>query len=331
MNQSAIVTKDQLVRDLRNIGLEKGDCVSLAVSFKHIGFVDCGPKGFIDAVREVVGSEGTLLANTHTPSFPLSHIDKGFIFDSRTEPLTGLLPKIMLEEKDAVRSRHPTCSIVALGSLANYLTQDHDENARPYLPYEKLALINGKCLFIGTENRLVAIRHEAQRRAGLFCVPKYQGAQYRDRAGKVGLFVWTYPPCMKVLTRLTPRLQKMGMINMGKIGNGPSIIAHANSLLDAMTFLLTHEPERYLCDDPFCVDCREIEYKLKLFGKVEDPLFFQRSFVFRRIAHARNRFFIISNNRLFFVAKNKRQMLRPVDTSEALYRRFTNFLQKITR
>jgi aminoglycoside N3'-acetyltransferase len=305
MSQTTI-TKADLVRDLKNSGLKKGDHISIALSFKQLGFVDGGPEKVADAFREVVGSEGTIFANAHTKSFPLCAIDKKYIFDQKTPAITGLFPNTLLKQQDALRSRHPTCSIVAIGKLAHYLTEDHNEFSRPYLPYEKLAAINGKCLFIGTDSRLVAIRHEAQHRAGLFCVPKYHGVQYRNQQGQTQIFTYMFPPCMKALGKLTLKLEENNVIQVNKVGNAPAVIGYAKDILDSTTQILLNEPENYLCDDPFCIYCRELEKSKKLYDKIENPHLFQKSLLLRHTIHLRNKIILAYINRVSLVEKNQK-------------------------
>ena len=161
-----LIEKDQLKSNLRQLGITKGDHIAVTLSFKSIGFVKGGPDALIDSLLEIIGPEGTLMMNAYTLSFPIAEIDPDYIFNPETTvPYTGLVPRTLMKRKDSIRSLHPTCSIVATGKLSKYLTDGHDEHSRAFLPYERLAQIGGKYLCIGINNRLVAIRHEAQRKA----------------------------------------------------------------------------------------------------------------------------------------------------------------------
>src|SRR3972149_5200118 len=164
-SEQVTIKKDRLKADLRQMGITKGAHVAVALSFKSIGFVKGKPDAFIDSLLEVIGPEGTVMMNTFTLSFPIAEINPDYVFDPEsTIPYTGLIPRTLMKRKDAVRSRHPTCSVVAIGRLATYLTDGHDEHSNPFLPYERLAQVDGKLLCIGVNDRLVAFRREAQRR-----------------------------------------------------------------------------------------------------------------------------------------------------------------------
>jgi len=62
-----------------------------------------------------------------TRNLPLGRLksDKvDYLFDYRTTPaVTGLISEVFRNQKDAIRSRHPTNSVVALGQLAEFVTE----------------------------------------------------------------------------------------------------------------------------------------------------------------------------------------------------------------
>jgi aminoglycoside 3-N-acetyltransferase len=279
----------QLEADLKKIGVCEGDHIAVALSFKSIGSVNGGPDALIDALISVIGSKGTLMMNAYTLFFSVSEIDPNFVFDNDTVPLTGVVPQTLLKHKGAIRSRHPIFSVVAIGHLAMYLTEGHDESSNPYLPFEKLAKIGGKCLFIGIDGRLVAVRHEAQRRAGLFAVPMFIGVQYKSKEGETKLFVTVNPACTSRLPEFTPKLEKMRILKRGKIGMALSIIGPADKIIDSMSMMLKNDPTLNLCDSIYCLHCRELERQLDLYEKIENPRYFQKSMLFRRLISFRNK------------------------------------------
>src|SRR3990170_6841932 len=117
------VTKEQLASDLGKIGIGNGDHVAVSLSLKSIGYVLGGADAFIDSLLDVVGSEGTIMMNAFTQSFPIAEINPDYVFDSEsTIPYTGLVPRALIKRKESIRSRHPTCSVVATGRMAEYLT-----------------------------------------------------------------------------------------------------------------------------------------------------------------------------------------------------------------
>jgi aminoglycoside 3-N-acetyltransferase len=319
---NAAIDKADLIADLSKIGIAKGDHLAVALAFKKIGFVKGGPDVFIDALKETVGTEGTLLLNAHTNSFNLCAIDPDYVFDQQTTPpMVGLVPTVFWKRKDAIRSRHPTCSVAVWGKMASYLVDGHDEHStNPYLPYVKLMETGGKFLFIGTENRLVAIRHEAQRQAGLFQSDSLRAVKYKRLDGRVSVFTWVYPPCAQALPALVPKLEKMGLVHRGKIGEARSLLC-SGEVLNVMTQMLKQDPTLTLCDDVYCVNCRELEHKLNLYPRIRNPRVFQRSQLIRETLHIRNKVVQQHYNRLRFQRPNQSRLLEPVSVQETVLRR----------
>ena len=285
------IDKDQLKSDLGKIGLKRGSHIAVTLSFKSIGFVEGGPDVFIDAILDVVGPDGTLMMNTFTRLFPLSEIDPKFVFDPASSfPWTGIVPSTLMKRKNAIRSRHPICSVVAVGKHAKYLTDGHDENAQnEHLPYTRLAQIHGEYLCIGLEDRFVAIRHEAQRRAGLFIIPKFSGVLYKNPKEQIRLYILRNAPCTGTQPRLVPKLVKDGIVKRGQIGMAPSTFAPANALIETMASMLRKDPTLNLCNDLFCTECRELERKLNLYDRIKNPRFFQKNTIARKMIVLRNK------------------------------------------
>ena len=274
-----VIPKQKLIQDLEKIGVRKGDTLAVPASFKNIGPVEGGPEGFIDALLEAIGPDGTLMMNTFTKSFPIYAISQEYVFNHKSSICwTGILPNTLRKHKSAIRSKHPVASVVAIGKEAEYLTAKHDAKSTLYLPYSKLAEINGKFLAVGIGHNLVAIRHEAQRVAGLFdIVHEFRGVQYLDDRGNVNVYVYNNPPCVKRLPELFHAIRKEGFLREGKIGNAYSILAPAKDLLDCMSRELRRNPAANLCNDIKCLWCRETERKLDLYEKISNPEIFQRT------------------------------------------------------
>lgn len=310
-SQNRKVTKQQLIEDLTKIGINKGDLVAVTLSLKSIGYVQGGPNAFIDALIETVGPKGTIMMNTFTHSASIFSLPKEVYDPKSSIPYTGLVPTTMMKRKDAIRSRHPTCSVTAIGYLADYLTKDHDLKANTYLPYEKLAKSNGKYLCIGLGNRLVAIRHEAQRRAGLFIVPVFLGVYFKNMAGKKELFVRKIAPCKKNLGNLVPLVDQKIKLTRNRIGFADSILANANELLEAMTEILRKNPQLNLCRDLLCFKCRELERRLNLYSKIENPRLFQKNPIIRTAIFGANKLILTQfRNAIIFNKKTNSKIVK---------------------
>jgi aminoglycoside 3-N-acetyltransferase len=277
------VEKERLISDLKEMGLNQGDHVSIASALSKVGNIIGGPEAFIDAAIEVIGSEGTLMVNTHNRFFHISQIKAAnnyTPFDSLSTPCwTGLVSETLRKNPQAIRSRHPTNSVAAMGRKAGYLTEGHGPHSRPYQPYSRLAELGGKSLFIGLGDNLVALRHEAQYIAGLFdVVPIEMCINYIDEDGKTRLFSGAdVYACTRALHRLVPLMRDGGALKEGMVGNAPSILVSTKEALDLMAELLRNDPSLSLCNNITCIWCRELERRMNLYKNIKNPMPFQEN------------------------------------------------------
>lgn len=280
------ITKEKIISDLKNIGIKLGDTLYVALSYKSLGPVAGGPESVIDALIETIGPNGTLMMNAHIRPYHFSLIktkNEVQIYDHKSTPTyTGIVPELFRKREGTIRSIHPVISVTAKGKQAKYLTDDHDENSNPYLPYIKLIELGGKMLFIGIGDNLVGIRHLAQQLAGLSTkVPLWYSVKYRDEKGKIkSYFCKDMFGCKTKLPELVPLIRKMGYINDVKVGNANAILAPSKEVLDAMTKILKKSPYLNLCDDVSCYWCRELERRMDLYKQIEKPNFFQKNLLF---------------------------------------------------
>lgn len=281
------ITKEHLIDDLKTLGVKKGDLLAVGASFKSIGNVKEGPDAVIDALIEAVGDDGTIMFNTYTRKFQLSDIRAGkidYVFDHRYTPaITGILPETFRKRKNSIRSTHPTNSISALGNYAKYLTECHNPKSHAYFPYSKLAEKNGKMLCIGIGDNIVGLRHEAQYLAGLLTkIPFEIGVKYYDETSIQQLFIRDDPAgCIAKLPLLVPPLREKGIVRDGNIGNAHSIIIRAKEALEEMTTALKENTVEYLCDDFFCLWCRELEKRMNLYNLISSKKTFQKNSILR--------------------------------------------------
>jgi len=271
-DNSSEININRLIHDLKAIGVGPGDHLGLGISLKKIGRVTGGPNVLIDSLLEVVGAEGTLMIPAYTKNFHLSLL-KGnrvnYVFDHLQTPVaTGIVPETLRKRPDALRSRHPTNSVAAIGRYSDFLTKGHDERAPAYSPYSKLGQINGKILCIGIGDKLVGIRHQAQYSAGLLGIVPYRcGTYFRGQDGSKKLFIRKDKGgCVTTLPSLVTDLREKGFVRDGKIGHAESILVPAREALCNMTRRLKDNPTLNLCDDLFCLWCRELERRMKLYS-----------------------------------------------------------------
>jgi aminoglycoside 3-N-acetyltransferase len=159
------ITKDQLVRDLRALGITEGDAVYVHSSLRALGFVEGGPDAVVDALMEAVGPDGTLAFPTFTLKGGMKEsLESGdYVFDPRNTPSTvGAITNAFRLRPGVFRSLHPTHSVAVWGRLAKALTESHLEQGSNFgvgSPFAKLLDLDVKILGIGVDYRPITYYH----------------------------------------------------------------------------------------------------------------------------------------------------------------------------
>lgn len=177
------VTRDRLVHDLAAIGLRAGDTVMIHAAMRKVGPLLTGPDALIDALRRVVGPEGTVLAYTDWDSVhdDLTDEDGRVLpewrdhlpgFDpavSRATRRNGAIAEFLRTTPGARRSANPGASCAAIGRLADWLTRDHpiDYGYGPGSPLARLVEAGGRVLMIGAPWDTMTLIHHADHLADL--------------------------------------------------------------------------------------------------------------------------------------------------------------------
>ena len=138
------VDKTMLVKSLRLLGLKQGMSIMVHASVSRLGFVSGGPETIVDALCEVVGTEGCLMM----PAFSMSgsmkeYLEHGEIFDCQhTLSHSGLLTETFRNRPRVIRSLHPTNSVLGWGEGAQELLRDHHKSITPFginTPFGRIA------------------------------------------------------------------------------------------------------------------------------------------------------------------------------------------------
>ena len=80
------ITKNIIVRGLERLGLSSGDIVLVHSSLSALGWVEGGADAVIDAILEVLGTQGTLLMPSFQKGGEHEILRRGCVFDLRASP-----------------------------------------------------------------------------------------------------------------------------------------------------------------------------------------------------------------------------------------------------
>lgn len=183
-NTPTPITKSQLVQDLKDIGVQPGDIISVHSSMKKMGWVVGEQLTVIEALMEAVTEDGSIVMQAHTtgnsdpmnwkyPSVPeewWETIRKEMPpFRPDITPLRNLgrIPELFRIMPGVLRSDHPQVSCTAWGKYTKSIVKEH-ELADPYgerSPWGVLYRLKSKILLIGVDHESNTALHYAEKRA----------------------------------------------------------------------------------------------------------------------------------------------------------------------
>ena len=179
---SSPVTRSQLVTDLRTLGLPAGATVMVHTSLGALGWVIGGPQTVLEALRDAVGPQGTLVMPTQSwqlcdpamleeaPSQWWPTIRENLpLYDPAITPsqTMGAVAELFRTTPDAHRSPHPHRSITAAGPNAERITASHplDSPAGETSPLGTLVELDAWILLLGVTAAKITALHLAEHRA----------------------------------------------------------------------------------------------------------------------------------------------------------------------
>jgi len=263
-DKSVHVTRDDVARAAREIGVVPGDTLFFHSSLSSIGTVVGGPDAVIDGFLDAVGPEGTVAAPTLCNWAPE---EQHLIFE-RWDPATspsfvGLITETLRKRPEALRSDHATHSVAAIGARAQELTAGHGSAGPrrsqfgPWAfahesPWERLVDWNAAYCFIGVSFHVCTMVHYVEaslaERALARTAPERREAMAEELAG------WMKPgpfPNIRVTDReiIEAMLAERGIVRYGRIGSATFRCARAASMVEQWIAIVEAEPERWLLDD----------------------------------------------------------------------------------
>jgi aminoglycoside 3-N-acetyltransferase len=167
-------------------------------------------------LREAVGEEGTLLFPTFPRLGSYEFLKTGQVWDLRKTPsYTGVLTELARRQKAAVRSLHPTKSVVAIGARAMELVSGHSLSPYPFdaeSPYRRLVGVDARIIGLGVQTRNLTFVHTVDDALGeRFPVQPYEDELFKapcvDARGE-RVIVPTYAHAMRKMDNDIPAFMR---------------------------------------------------------------------------------------------------------------------------
>lgn len=241
-------TYDSLKKQLILMGLTKYDKVLAHVSMKKVGQVEGGFDTVLDVFRDYF-SEGVFMLPAHTWATVNEQNRK---FDPKTsEACVGALPNAMLKRKEAVRSLHPTHSVVAFGKNASTYIEGEENHNTPTPKegvYGRLKESKGYILLIGVTQARNTFIHSIEERKNVknrltkepilmeivkddVILKRYFYKHYNEK----------FPHLSENYDRIEPLLIRHGLIDFHRFGDAETRKMSAYDLSSVIEKLLDQE------------------------------------------------------------------------------------------
>jgi aminoglycoside N3'-acetyltransferase len=253
-DQRPPVSRAELVRQLRALGVQEGGVLLVHTRFSAVRPVEGGPEGLIVALGEALGPHGTLVMPSWTD-------DDDAVFDpatSRANPDLGVVPETFRRMPGVARGSHPF-AFAATGPRAEHVVGG-PLPMPPHIPESAVGRVHdldGQVLLLGIGHDADTTLHLAEVMAGVAYGLPHHITVLRDGT-PVRIDYLENDHCCQRFALADEWLRSSGLQREGAVG-------HAHARLARSRDIVRLAVER-LRDDPFlflhprgagCADCDE--------------------------------------------------------------------------
>ena len=238
------LTRKEIITELEKFNIPCGRPVIVHTSLKAIGEVEGGAEGLLSALVEYFTSCGGLLCiPTHT--WDILRLDL-----RKAESCTGVLSKIAAQHQDAVRSLHPTHSIVVFGDRerAKKFVEFEKKSDTPTNPdgcYGNFYREGGYVLLLGvdhTKNTFLHCVEENMNVLGRLTDKKIEAEIiFKDSSKEKRLLYWfdesKIPDVSLNFGKFERAFDFHGCIQRGKLGNAKTQLCDAQKMKSVMELI----------------------------------------------------------------------------------------------
>ncbi len=251
LSSPPVVRKADIAQSLVAMGIRPGDALLLHSALSSLGRVEGGAPTVVEAFLDVLGPAGTLVVPT------LSDMNRPFAPESSPSAV-GQLTEVVRQWPGAVRSRHPTHSVAAIGAQSRYLTDGHERGLPCGLdsPYNKLGALRGWVLLLGVDQDRNTTWHVAETVADVAylrtMIVRVAHADGSVREMTLPKSPWGH----RAFIGLDRRLREDGLLKIGRVGSAVARLMPAGEMIAWGIARLREDPAAFLCAKPRCVFCQ---------------------------------------------------------------------------
>ena len=251
------VTKGDIVRGLRELGLKRGDIVGVHSSLSSFGYVEGGANAVIDALLEVVGEEGTVVMPTHSANLERKELSPeeeaiGVLWllrilpydPERTPCTTGMIPETFRKRPGVKRSLHPVFSIAAVGPKAEEIVRAGDKDSLG--GWKVIYDLGGYVLLLGVDLGVCTAMHLAERMVQLpeHILKKITPPEWFVEKYPKDEWEWDFGPYPDFV-KLEPLCAERGIMRTTVIGGATVKLLKLRELVDLYAEELGKNPDRF--------------------------------------------------------------------------------------
>ena len=263
-DRTIVVTRDDVTRAARQVGIEPGDTVMFHSSLSSMGTVQHGPDTVIDGFLDAVGPEGTVAVPTLCNWAPDEQERVFERWNPTSSPsYVGAITEAFRRRPEAVRSDHATHSVAAIGARAVELTADHGTRGfrhgpfgnRAFAevsPWERFYRWNAAYCFIGVTFQVNTMVHYVEslivQRALDRLPPETRQRKAADVRGWMKPGIW---PDFRVTDReiIEKILAEKGLLQTATIGSATLRCARAQTMVDEWIAIAEAHPQTWWPED----------------------------------------------------------------------------------
>lgn len=254
------VTKDDILRDLENLGVQRGGLLFVHSSLSAIGRVHGGADAAADALLEAIGPDGTLVVPAFTYADPHDYpdsIDPAWVFDPvSTRSGMGAITNAVRMRRGALRSVHLWHSVAAVGPLAQtVVTADGKAWASAWDETSPMAWVfdnGGIILLLGAPYQNLTAVHIWEVEFGV----AYRETRFITR--RTPLMDGTLVPLASRVharsdwhpgsdfNRMGERMEAAGLVTVGHVGNAVARLFAAADAHEMARAMYSEEPSAFL-------------------------------------------------------------------------------------
>ena len=247
-----IVSRAELARQLRTLGVEEGGVLLVHTSFRAVRPIEGGPAGLIAALRAVLGPDGTLVMPSWTG-------DDERPFQPATTPAAadlGVVADTFWRLPGVVRSDHPF-AFAAVGPQAARVTSDalslppHRSDS----PIGRVHELNGQVLLLGVGHDADTTLHLAEVLADVpYRVPKHCTILQEGRPVRVAYCENDH--CCARFALTDEWLRTRGLQAEGPVGHAQARLVRARDVVNVTVNYLKEDPLLFLhAPTAGCAEC----------------------------------------------------------------------------